>query len=61
MGCCFDPSKPRSCFRALPNSTVSAGGDSTNGHTAGFAAGMTALTFILLYSAAGAAYFYFYR
>ena len=60
LGCCFDPSKPRTCFRALPNSTISADGSDT-GHGAGFAAGMTALTFILLYSAAGIAYFYFFR
>ena len=48
LGCCFDPSKSRKCFR--PNTDgVDSGAQPSTSHTPGFAAGITALVCILIY------------
>ena len=59
MGCCWDPMKPKSCFYAHPDPRISS--TPTNAHTPGFAAGITALVFVLLYAIAAVGYFVMYR
>jgi hypothetical protein len=53
LGCCWDVTKTSHCFSASADSRKS-----SEGHTAGFAAGITAMVFILIYAAVGGAYYY---
>ena len=63
MGCCWDPTKQYHCFyanadpRAL-EAEKEQSGSTTTGHSAGFAAGMTALAFVILYAVAGTTYYF---
>jgi len=59
LGCCWDPTKERQCFYASPDPRIP-DPDATTGHTAGFAAGMTALTFIIIYAVFGGGYYFMY-
>ena len=62
MGCCWDPTKQYHCFyanadpRALEAEKEQSG--EPTGHSAGFAAGMTALAFVILYAVAGTTYYF---
>ena len=58
MGCCWDTRRPSHCFYALPDGRITVQSDAPS---AGFAAGMTALAFILLYAAVGAVYLVKFR
>ena len=62
MGCCWDPTKQYHCFyanadaRALEAEKEQSG--ETTGPSAGFAAGMTALAFVIVYAVAGTTYYF---
>ena len=58
LGCCWDLTKERHCFHAAADARIPNNDD--NGNTAGFAAGMTALSFIIIYAVLGAGYYVFY-
>merc|ERR1719245_700492 len=59
LGCCWDSSKERSCFYSGDDTRSMSEQPTTHGP--GFAAGMTALTFVLIYAAAGVGYFVYFR
>ena len=49
LGCCFDPTKSRKCFRPNKDEVDGNSQPNTSKHTPGFAAGITALVCILIY------------
>ena len=53
LGCCWDVTKTSHCFSASADSRKS-----SEEHTAGFAAGITAMVFILMYAAVGGVYYF---
>ena len=55
MGCCFDPHASRTCF--WPNANATSIDQESDGHSSGFAAGITALVCLIIYCIAGAFYF----
>ena len=59
LGCCWDLTKERQCFYAKADARIPS--DDPTGHTAGFAAGITAMTMILIYGAMGLGYHFMYN
>ncbi|CBY13576.1 unnamed protein product [Oikopleura dioica] len=53
LGCCWDVTKTSHCFSASADSRKS-----SEEHTAGFAAGITAMVFIIMYAAVGGVYYF---
>jgi len=53
LGCCWDVTKTSHCFSASEDSRKS-----SEEHTAGFAAGISAMVFILMYAAVGGVYYF---